>query len=162
MRHESLILALAALLAIPSCASKSEGALSMHIQRGDQLAAQANQAFQKKETREEGKRLSREALAAYQAALTEAPGDGKILFCIGAQHFNLGQLPESIASYEKAVPALQREGKQELLLKAKGYLAGDYLQSGRKPDAVRLCDEVLAVDPKNDMALQIRKYASQP
>ena len=93
-----------------------------HAQQGKRLHDQAMQAFERKGGQEEGLRLTREALAEYQAALLDTPGDGEVLCCIGVQQYNLG----------------------------------------RKEEAVRRCDEVLAMDPKNEIALGVKQACTEP
>ena len=169
MRYSMKMVAVLILLSSLSCDSSPQGGASMPdpalaqspIQRADQLSDKAAKAYQEG-NKQEGHRLTQEALTAYQAALKAAPDDGEILLCIGAQHFNIGNASEGISCYEKAIHILERQGKKEPLTQARINLAGALFTVGKKKEAIGVCDIVLASDPKNQAVLQIKQACTAP
>lgn len=129
------------------------------FQSGKKYVQEATKVI--KNDKEEYLRLTNLALQSFLAALEKSPDDGKTLFEVAAQYFNLKKSEKSIEYYRKAVPRLKAEGNQKTHVKAMVYLAGTLMLTGEKAEARKLCNEALVIDPDHQMAKGIKKACDE-
>ena len=81
------------------------------------------------------------------------PANNELKFVL----FGLYQSQNDPVAAEKVLNEVITGAKsQEDVAKAKGMLAGKYLSEGKKDKAIKLADEVLAVDSRNEQALLLK------
>lgn len=144
--------------ATPKVQEKKEGRpeeAQKHFVAALQLALDCETA-KEKNLMGEHQRMSKLVVEHYEKALKLAPGDGEILVSFGAHYFNAGQFELALAQYDQAIAAFRKKGDQAQLAEALFYKASTYYMREKFEEALKVLEEVLALDPKHEEALQVK------
>lgn len=97
-----------------------------------------------------GPQAARQELESY---VKKEPANNELKFAL----FGLYQSQKDTVAAEKILNDVIASAKvQEDVSKAKGMLAGKYLSEGKKDSAIKVVDEILAVDSRNEQALLLK------